>query len=85
VMERSSVWQSRQAVVGAALRRHRPAVWQDLLSHCARIDRVIKGQLQGNAWDELIQLSLQLAGSPLGLSRAWYSFSLLKTDADNLG
>jgi hypothetical protein len=30
---------------------------------------VIKGQLQGNAWDELIQLSLQLAGSPLGLSR----------------
>ncbi len=71
VMERSRVWQSRQAVVGAALRRHRPAVWQDLLSHCARIDRVIKGQLQGNAWDELIQLSLQLAGSPLGLSRAW--------------
>lgn len=69
VMERSRVWQSRQAVVGAALRRHRPALWQDLLSHCARIDRVIKGQLQGNAWDELIQLSLQLAGSPLGLSR----------------
>lgn len=69
VMERSRVWQSRQAVVGAALRRHRPAVWQDLLSHCARIDRVIKGQLQGNAWDELIQLSLQLAGLPLGLSR----------------
>jgi DNA polymerase-3 subunit delta len=69
VMERSRVWQSRQAVVGAALRRHRPAVWQDLLSHCARIDRVIKGQFQGNAWDELIQLSLQLAGLPLGLSR----------------
>lgn len=70
VMERSRVWQSRQAVVGVALRRHRPAVWQDLLSHCARIDRVVKGQLQGNAWDELIQLSLQLAGSPLGLCRA---------------
>jgi DNA polymerase-3 subunit delta len=69
VMERSRVWPSRQAVVAAALKRHQPAVWQALLSHCARIDRVIKGQLQGNAWDELIQLSLQLAGSPLGLSR----------------
>ena len=71
VMERARVWASRQAVVGAALKRHRQVAWQQLLSHCARIDRVIKGQLRGNAWDELIQLTLDIAGLPLGLSRSW--------------
>jgi len=68
VLKAARVWQSRQAVVGAALKRYRPAVWQALLSRCARIDQVTKGQAKGNAWDELIQLLLHLAGSPLGLA-----------------
>jgi hypothetical protein len=34
-----------------------------MLRQCAAIDRVCKGQAAGNAWDELIQLTLELAGN----------------------
>lgn len=68
VLKAARVWPSRQAVVGMALKRYRPPIWQALLSRCARIDQVTKGQAKGNAWDELIQLSLHLAGSPLRLA-----------------
>lgn len=65
VIKAARIWQSRQAVVGSALARHRPAIWQDLLTSCVRIDRIAKGQAKGNVWDELIQLTLHLAGSPV--------------------
>lgn len=67
VLKAARVWQSRQPVVGAALKRFRPTVWQGLLARCARIDQVTKGQAKGNAWDELIQLLMHLAGTPLKL------------------
>jgi DNA polymerase-3 subunit delta len=34
-----------------------------LLQQCARVDRISKGQAAGNAWDELVQLTLTLAGN----------------------
>jgi DNA polymerase-3 subunit delta len=68
VLKAARVWQSRQAVVGTALKRYQPVLWQALLSRCARIDQVTKGQVKGNAWDELVQLLLHLAGSPLSLA-----------------
>jgi len=34
-----------------------------LLQHCARVDRISKGQGAGSAWDELLQLTLKLAGN----------------------
>jgi DNA polymerase-3 subunit delta len=36
-----------------------------MLRHCARIDRICKGQAPGSAWDELLQLVLQLSGTDL--------------------
>ncbi len=67
VLRRFRVWQSRQGPVGAALGRFRPPAWQALLARCALIDRVIKGQAPGKPWDELVQLTLALAGRRLGL------------------
>jgi len=64
VMARYRVWASRRAVVGAALQRLSPARCGQLLRDCAAIDRVCKGRSTGNAWDELLQLILQLAGRP---------------------
>jgi DNA polymerase III subunit delta len=59
------VWANRKGLVGAALKRLTAARTRVLLRQCARLDRVCKGQAAGNAWDELLQLSLQLAGKPV--------------------
>ncbi len=62
VMARFRVWDSRKAAVKQALLRHRLGAWQACLCRCTRIDRVAKGQAPGNEWDELLQLTLQIAG-----------------------
>ncbi len=59
------VWPKRKAAVGAALARLKPAQCWRLLRRAARVDRVIKGQQAGNAWDELLTLGLALAGHHL--------------------
>jgi DNA polymerase-3 subunit delta len=64
VLTRYRVWANRKEVVGAALQRLSAATCARLLRHCAAIDRVCKGRAAGNAWDELLQLTLQLAGQP---------------------
>lgn len=56
------VWQKRQPLVSAALKRQGEAMWRQLLRRAARADRVIKGMAVGSAWDELLQLALAIAG-----------------------
>ncbi|ACL73357.1 DNA-directed DNA polymerase [Thioalkalivibrio sulfidiphilus HL-EbGr7] len=60
-----SVWAKRAPLVKKALARHRAPAWRALLALCARTDRVIKGQAPGSPWDELLQLTIGLAGRPL--------------------
>ncbi|MDE2088777.1 MAG: DNA polymerase III subunit delta [Gammaproteobacteria bacterium] len=62
------VWDSRKAVVRRALQRHGVGVWRALLRRCAHLDRVVKGIAPGRAWDELLQLSLAIAGVNIGLA-----------------
>jgi DNA polymerase-3 subunit delta len=62
VLARFRVWQSRTTVFSRALERHSAIACGRLLRRCARVDRVIKGQAAGNAWDELLQLILWLGG-----------------------
>jgi DNA polymerase-3 subunit delta len=59
------VWgDARQAAMGQAARRLTRAALQAALEHAARIDRIVKGVAQGDAWDELLHLGLRFAGSP---------------------
>ena len=58
----SRVWGKRKGPVKAGLQRHNRVRWQQMLRRAARLDRVIKGAAVGNAWDELLQLSLMMAG-----------------------
>ncbi len=62
VLARFRVWQGRKALTGQALGRLSGTACRDLLRHCARVDRAIKGRGEGNPWDELLQLTLRLAG-----------------------
>jgi DNA polymerase-3 subunit delta len=57
------IWDKRQPLVEQALKRHPLERWRALLRRCARIDRITKGQAAGNVWDELIQLSVMMAGT----------------------
>ena len=65
VIARFRIWQSRTTVFSRALQRLPAATCNRLLRRCALIDRVIKGQAAGNAWDELLQLTWRLAGVSL--------------------
>jgi DNA polymerase-3 subunit delta len=64
VLARYRVWSNRKAVVGTALQRLPAATCAGLLRQCAVVERICKGRAAGNAWDELLQLILQLAGQP---------------------
>ena len=64
VLTRYRIWPAeRKSMVAAALQRLSVTQCNTLLRHCARVDRVSKGQAAGNAWDELLQLTLNLAGN----------------------
>ncbi|MFQ5468809.1 MAG: DNA polymerase III subunit delta [Gammaproteobacteria bacterium] len=65
VLARFHVWEKRKTLVKQGLRRHRPARWWAMLRRACVIDRNIKGFAQGNVWDELLQLSLMIAGKKL--------------------
>jgi DNA polymerase-3 subunit delta len=64
VLSQYRVWpDARKTVVGTALARLSVAKCHAMLQQCALIDRVSKGQAAGRVWDELLQLTLQLAGA----------------------
>ncbi|HKJ76840.1 MAG TPA: DNA polymerase III subunit delta, partial [Gammaproteobacteria bacterium] len=63
VMGKHQVWSRRKGPVGAALKRAGPNRWRGLLQRAARADRIIKGAEWGNAWEELLQLALLMAGA----------------------
>lgn len=70
-LARNKVWEKRKPLLRQALQRLPVKVCRRLLSHCARLDRMIKGVEEGNAWDEILSLGLSLAGRevlPVGQS-----------------
>ncbi len=62
VLAERRVWEKRKPLIGGVLRRIRGRQWWLLLQRCAVLDRVIKGRAPGSAWDELLQLTLRIAG-----------------------
>lgn len=62
VLAERRVWDKRKPLISGVLQRIRGRQWWVLLQRCAVIDRVIKGRAPGSAWDELLQLTLWLAG-----------------------
>lgn len=64
-LNQHGVWQKRKPLLQQALQRLSSAKCRKLLKHCHRIDCVIKGTEKGNPWDELLQVTLELAGHPL--------------------
>jgi len=61
-LSRLRVWDNRKYMVESAVRRLSMPAVRAMLARAARLDRVIKGRETGNVWDELLQLSLMMAG-----------------------
>jgi DNA polymerase-3 subunit delta len=56
------VWgDARQRLVGQAAKKVPRKTLLAALEHAAGVDRVIKGVVKGDAWDELLQLGLRFA------------------------
>ncbi len=64
-LARQKVWDKRKPLIERAVKRHALARWQELLRHCGRIDRMVKGMAPGGVWDELVQLTLAMAGQDI--------------------
>jgi DNA polymerase-3 subunit delta len=62
VLREARVWgDARQTLVGRAARSLPRAALLAALEHAAGVDRVVKGIVKGDAWDELLQLGLRFA------------------------
>ena len=70
---RAPAWQRQSAALAKAVRRAPRLCFGDLVQRAGRADRMIKGRLTGNAWDEMallaVALSAKPAGPPLALAR----------------
>jgi DNA polymerase-3 subunit delta len=61
-LARLGVWEKRKPLVRQALLRLSSRACWRLLHHCAHLDRLLTGIEPGDPWDELLRLSLSLAG-----------------------
>lgn len=61
LMRENRIFGRREQGVARALRRLDAAAATAILRHAADVDRVAKGVLKGNVWDELMQLGLRFA------------------------
>jgi DNA polymerase-3 subunit delta len=62
VCREARVWgDARQAAVGKAAKKFPRAALLAALEHAAAVDRMVKGIVKGDAWDELLQLGLRFA------------------------
>jgi DNA polymerase-3 subunit delta len=57
-------WQRQAAALDKAVRRAPRLSFRALALRAARADRMIKGRLQGNAWDEMALLAADICGRP---------------------
>jgi DNA polymerase-3 subunit delta len=61
-LARNGVWEQHKPLLRRAVQRLPLSTCRRLLGHCARLDRLVKGVEPGDPWDELLRLSLSLAG-----------------------
>jgi DNA polymerase-3 subunit delta len=62
ICREARVWgDARQALVGKAARKFSRAALLSALEHAAAVDRMVKGIVKGDAWDELLRLGLRFA------------------------
>lgn len=67
ILRNHRVWSSREGLVRAALKRYPVNAWQRLTARCLHLDKLVKGQADGELWDEIRAQALLMAGAKLRL------------------
>ena len=63
---RFKIWQpAKKNSVSKAISRHSVAKWQNLVQQTTILDRTLKGMAIGNVWEQLLFLTMQVAGVSL--------------------
>ncbi len=63
---RFKIWQpAKKNTVSKAISRHSVAKWQNLVQQTTILDRTLKGMAIGNVWEQLLFLTMQVAGVSL--------------------
>lgn len=57
-------WSRQQAALQKGARRAPRLPFRELAVRAARADRMIKGRLPGDAWDEIVLLAMEICGRP---------------------
>lgn len=68
-MQSQGVWRNRQTIIGRTVSRLSSQKLDSLTRQIAFADQLAKGMHQGNLWDLLEQITLQLAGNSLSTKR----------------
>jgi DNA polymerase-3 subunit delta len=63
-MREARVWGVRAELLPRALRRVQAAEMEEALLHAAAADRMSKGLVRGDVWEELLRLGLRLMPPP---------------------
>lgn len=61
-LSKSYLWDSKKKMIASAVGRLPLAIWQKLVIRCAHLDRMVKGQEQGNIWQEMESCLWLLSG-----------------------
>ena len=61
-LSNSYLWDSKKKTIASAAARLPLAIWQKLVIRCAHLDRMVKGQEQGNIWQEMESCLWLLSG-----------------------
>ena len=56
------IWDQKKRVLNALLKRHKSKTLQQLLIYCASIDKTLKSSRKDQAWDQLLNLLMAIAG-----------------------
>ena len=64
-LTRHNVWEKRKPLIRRALQRLTDRELNRLLRGCSYLDRIIKGVTPGDPWQNLLALTLRLAGKPV--------------------
>lgn len=66
LFSRFKIWQpSKKAAVLKAILRHSVYKWQNLVQQSVTLDKTLKGMALGNVWEQLLLLTMQVAGVSL--------------------
>lgn len=65
IFEKEKIWKKHYQLYKKCLSRMKKMQLEKLLAEIHRLDLIIKGAVPGDIWDELLTLSLKLAGKPL--------------------